>query len=70
MSDFRLLPYEAVTWRQGSSFCPACMSSIRLVRPKDPMRALDMPCFFVCSECSYIGQVGVEKLWPTSEKKG
>lgn len=60
----RLLPYEAALFRIDRSFCPDCGSTLRHLRPVDPERALDMPSFFVCTECPYVGQVGSKRLWP------
>lgn len=63
----RHTPYAVEHFRIGKSLCGECGGHLLLLHPVDPELAVDMPSFFLCAVCDYVGQVGVAPLWP---KKG
>ena len=59
--------YEVVPFRPTRSRCPECDSNILHLRPQFLEIGDDLPSFFLCTTCNYVGQPGVAKLWPKED---
>ena len=62
------LKSEYVTVSTEASTCPDCDSPVNLLIYRKLLPGIELPKFYICFTCGYVGQVGVGRV--THKKAG